>query len=129
MRRSKLRTILPLPRLVAVIDVIVAKKLNAMAGIMTAELGFGFLEAAKKHRQVLDIAFPASIAIERGLDNKSKMCVAQEDIEKYYDNLVVLRVARWLEQRSDSIDLITTLVSMHSCPRIELNVGGEMAFP
>ena len=60
----------------------------------------------------MDIAFPASIAIERGLDSKSKMCVAQEDIEKYYDNLVVLRVARWLEQRSDSIDLITTLVSM-----------------
>ena len=109
------------------IDIIVATRLNDIADAMTAEVGFGFLEAAKKHRQVMDVVFPASIAIERGLDDKSQMCVAQEDIEKYYDNLVVLRVARWLERRSGSIELITTLVSMHSCPRIELDVGGERA--
>ena len=55
-------------------DVIVAARLNSIAERITAEVGFGFLEAAKKHRQVLDTTFPASLALERGLDSMSQMC-------------------------------------------------------
>ena len=98
-----------------------------MADEISSQIGFGFLEAAKKHRQVLDVAFPSALAIERGLDSKSQMCVAQQDIEKYYDNIRVLRVARWLEQRFGCIDLVTTLVAMHSCSHVKLEVGGEPA--
>ena len=75
----------------------------------------------------MDIAFPASLALERGLDSKSEMAVAQQDIEKYYDNLVVLRVARWLALRQGCIELVATLVAMHSCPCIILKVGGQNA--
>ena len=94
---------------------------------LTNLLGFGFLETAKKHRQVMDIASPASLALERGLDQKAQMCVAQEDIEKYYDNLVVPQVARWLDRTLSASDLAATLVAMHSCPRISLKVAGEIA--
>ena len=48
---GKLRTILPLPALVGAIDVILAKRLNAEAEILTNELGFGFWEAAKTECQ------------------------------------------------------------------------------
>ena len=83
---SKLRTILPLPALVGALDYIIATRLNTIADRMTSDIGFGCLEAAKKRRQVLDIAFPAAIAIERGLDCKSKLYIAQSDIHKYYDS-------------------------------------------
>ena len=53
--------------------------------------------------------------------------MAQADIGKYYDNLVVLRVACWLSHKEDCKDLVTTLVAMHSCPCIQLSVGGELA--
>lgn len=53
------------------------------------------------------------------------MSIAQTDIEKYDDNIPVLRVVRWLQQRSVDIDLLTTLVAMR--PRIVLNVGDEAA--
>ena len=59
---AKLRTILPLPALVGALDVIIAKRLNDIAENLTADVGFGFLEAAKRHQQVLDITFPASLA-------------------------------------------------------------------
>ena len=44
---SKLRTILPLPAIVAAIDVIVANRPNNLAGTLTADVGVGFLEAAR----------------------------------------------------------------------------------
>lgn len=68
---EKLGTILPLPAIVGAMDVIVARRLNAKAEEMTNSLGFGFLEAAKTKRQVMDIAFPAALGIERGLNRHS----------------------------------------------------------
>lgn len=59
---SKLRKIMPLPASVGAIDVFVAKRLNVIADAMTSSIGFGYLEAAKKHRQVLDISFPVPLA-------------------------------------------------------------------
>ena len=124
---SKIRTILPGPSFLATIDATLAKRVNVLAGRLSNELGFGSLEAAKRHRQVLDIAFPAAIALERGLDSRSEMCVAQANVEKYDDNLSVLRIARWCENTLNCSEVVSTLVAVHSLPSIRLNVGGEYA--
>ena len=84
---TKIRTVLPLPILFGILDVLVAKRINEYADRFSASLPYGFLECAQQHRQVLDMTFPAALAIERGMDRHSRMTVAQQDIEKYYDNL------------------------------------------
>ena len=66
---------------------LVSKRINEYGDLFAASVPYGFLECAKRHRQVLDITFPAALAIEKGMDRHSRMTVAQQDIVKYYDNL------------------------------------------
>ena len=34
--------------------------------------------------------------MERSLDNMSKCTISQQDVEKYYDSLPILRIADWM---------------------------------
>ncbi len=48
------------------------------------------------HTQVLEIDSFAHVGIEKILESKSRGCLAQADIEKYYDSIDVLRACRVL---------------------------------
>ena len=61
------------------------------------------------------------------MDRHSKMAIAQQDVEKYYDNLRGLRVVRWLSGRYECGDICATFLKMHSLPTIALRVGSQQA--
>ena len=73
--------------------------------------------------QCLDIAHGLQTVIEKGLDNFGAAAMAQADIEKYYDSLPVLRIARWLVSNGTPAYHAACLVRHQMCPRIALRSG------
>ena len=131
---TQLRSIMPLSSLVGAIDVIIAKSIHGCLASCEADLGAAFLETAKPRRQVLDAVFPASIAVERGLDARGHVAVAQADVEKYYDNLCPLRIAAWLVSRfsayiPEAMGIASTFLMLHALPQITLSIGSATAPP
>ena len=120
---SKIRTILPMPCFLALLDHVVAQQIHRAADLFSELLPIGFLECAKKHRQCLDAIFPLSSIIEKSLDNHSKGAVAQQDVKKYCDYLQALKVANWLDMVSNQREFAATLLRIHCCPQMVFHVG------
>ena len=120
---SKIRTLLPMPCILSLLDCIVAKRAHRIADIFAQRTPFGFLECAKKHRQCLDAVFPASIIIERSLDNFSQAAISQQDVKHYYDDLQLLKIADWIHKVIHDLELGATLLRTHICPLIFLQVA------
>ena len=80
---EKVRTIVPLPTVIKVIDKELAWSVNGVTDFLLSGVGGGFYEAAKKGSQVLDVVFGARLALERGLDARSGASVSQADILKF----------------------------------------------
>ena len=78
---TKLRSIVPLPTLLSIIDQHVAAKLHTIADHLESQVPFGFFEGAKSRRQVMDLIWPVSQVLEKGVDRKGHGCIAQMDIE------------------------------------------------
>ena len=126
---SKIRTILPMLGILSILDYVVAKRVYLVADAFSEKLPFGFLECAKRHRQCLDIAFPASIVIERSLDKFYQAAISQQDIKQYYESLQPLKVANWIGSVMEKDALAATSLRMHTCPLVVLRSGGyEAAF-
>ena len=65
---DKIRTVMPLPTILGILDHVVASRIHARANVIAKSLPDGYLECAVKGRQVLDITFPANLIIEKGMD-------------------------------------------------------------
>ncbi len=89
----------------------VATQAHTLVDGFAAALPSGFLECARKHRQVLDAVFPLSLIIEKGLDCMSQACIAQQDIKQYYEHLSALKIARWLHEAFTASFLYPSLPS------------------
>ena len=129
---TKVRTILPLPVILGVIDVLVAVQVHEVvdryaARILPSTSISPYLECAKRHRQTMDAVHPLSLVIEKGMDDYSRGCICQQDISKYYDCLSALRVARWLRSQTGNWDIAATLLRLHTCPLIMLQVASACA--
>ena len=84
---SKVRTILPLPVVLAILDFWLAEQMHAIVDryasrILPMHRMSPYLECAKRYRQTLDAVHPLALIIEKGLDNASRGCVAQQDVTK-----------------------------------------------
>ena len=139
---EKIRSIIPLPCLVQIVDMELAYHINGICDYIANGLGVGFCDCAVSGRQLLDMSFSAKLAIEKGLDVHSKLSIAQADVEKFYDNLDCLRAAAFLEDfvgeqagditpidfESNTLGAVcATLVRLHMLPCISLSIGEEMA--
>ena len=78
------------------LDEIVAARLHTKIDHAFVGIDNCFLECARRGRKVLDIAFPSSRVIEKGLDMHSDVCIAQAYIKQYYDNLRPLLLTQWM---------------------------------
>ena len=92
---TALRAILPLPAVMQVLDVLLPAAVEDHVSRVLPAVPECFV-GARPRTQCLDIAHGLQTVIEKGLDNFGGAAVAQADIEKYYDSLPVLRIARWL---------------------------------
>ena len=75
----------------------------------------------------MDIVFPAAVAIEKGMERHLRAALAQQDVEKFYDNIHGLRIVWWIEARFGCPDICATLLRMHCLPTISLRVGSQQA--
>ena len=124
---SKVRTILPMPVVLGVVDAIVAAKMHEHIDTFAARVPHSYLECARKHRQVMDAVFPISLVVEKGLDDMSQGCIGQQDIKQYYDHLSALKVAQWLIGNCSCGDLAASFLRIHCCPQLILKVASGAA--
>ena len=121
-RASQVRALLPLPSLLSLIDVVVARRLLPVVDAFAAGVDASYLECAKKSRQPLDIVFPLALHIEKSLDQHSQGCVAQADIRAFYDNVQPLLVFEWLNRHGADGGTAACFLRLHCLPPIEMSV-------
>ena len=123
---SELRAIMPLPALFQVADVLLAGEIHSwISGVLPCPPSC--FEGAVKYTQPLDIAHGLAQAIERGLDNRSHVGIAQADIRSYYDSLNVPALAWWLHEEGMAIAWASAIARLQLAPTLYLRVGHEKA--
>jgi len=111
---------------VGVLDADFAQRLDCKIDEFAAGIDLAYLDCARKRRQVMDMVYPASLVIEKGLDLHSDSCVAQADIKQYYDNLRPLLLALWMRYCRFELGRAGIFLRLHMCPQVILNIGGEI---
>ena len=82
---TSLRSILPLPAVMQILDVLIPSTLESHVRTLLPCVPECFIGAVPG-TQCLDVAHGLQSVIEKGLDNFGAAAVAQSDIEKYYDS-------------------------------------------
>lgn len=121
-RAEKTRCILPFPSLLRPIDIHCGHHLKGFLDSVSVKV-IGYEECAKKGRQVMDIAWCQSMAIEKGLDFKSEVAVAQCDIKAFYCNLVAVLVHDWLIRSGSCVLVAATFIRLQLCPSMCVHVA------
>ena len=117
------RTILPLPCILAILDAHVSSQLANNVDLLADQIGRGFFEAARRGRQILDLTHPLTLVLEKGNDLHGQAAVAQADVKQYYDNLRPIHVLRWLRRNEVNLPLRMTFLRLHCLPLIRIAVG------
>ena len=117
------RAILPQPILLRIADALVAQHLNPFID-QALPRPSGAMVGARPGTQVLDISHGMTLAIERCLDSWSHGGVAQSDVEAFFDNVNLLRVAMFAEHEL-GLDpaWAATAVRVQLMPQVTLAVG------
>jgi len=89
-----------LPVTLGILNVVILTHSHAAIDNISSGVDHGFLECAKSRRQVMDIAFPAVLLIEKGMDILSNMCVALAEVRQYYDHLGPSLLKGWMLKHS-----------------------------
>ena len=122
---EKVRIILPLSSILAVIDAAVSNRLHKRLDEWGSGIPPSFLECAKKRRQIQDITFAAALHIEKGIDNHGRAAVCQADIKQYYDHLDALKIASWVGDNLSDAGLATAILRLHLLPTTVVSVGSS----
>ena len=119
---DKLRTILPLPAVLQVIDVCISDRINAFIDSL-GPLPDGAYEGARPKTQSLEISAALQLWQEKAMDNHSKGGIAQSDIETFYDTLRILRICRWLHSKGLAIGVCVAALRMQMLPTVSLRTA------
>ena len=122
---EKTRAILPMPVILSMLDMILASRLEKVLDPLVQSLPASFVIGARRKTQMLDVTFPLSLVIEKGLDMHSKAVVASGDIKQYFDYVNVLSIAHWLVKHFYKLQDIAALVSIQCLPSITLSIAGR----
>jgi len=121
---TSLRSILPLPAVMQILDVLIPSCLERHVRELLPSVPECFVGAVPG-TQCLDIAHGLQSVIEKGLDNFGAAAIAQSDIEKFYDSLPILRIMRWLTSRGVPANAAACAVRHQMCPTVVLKVGSS----
>ena len=95
----QVRAITPLPNILVLFDCLVDIHVKRVVDSVASSVGWGYMEAAIRGRQILDVSFALSQHIAKALDDHSQGCIATADIAAFFDNLDPLKVCRWLQAK------------------------------
>ena len=119
---SSIRAIMPLPAVLQVLDALLPASFENLMNQALPTVPECFI-GARPGTQCLDIAHGLQTIIEKGLDKFGAAAVAQADIEKYYDSLPTLRIARWLIAHGAACSHAACLIRHQMCPHVILKCG------
>ena len=110
--------------LMSILDVLLANKLNSLVGQLLSRLpGCHTFIGARPRTQILDITHACQTAVEKGIDNRSECAIAQNDVEKYYDNVQRSLLLAWLFNKGGDPALITASFRHQAC------TSSKISFP
>ena len=119
---ADVRVIVPLPALMQLADVILSKRLDSFLGCCWPP-DLAIMECARPKTQVMDIAFAASMFVEKDLDLLSFGGFAQADVRQHYDTLAMVRIFRWLIQKGCDRALASCALRHQLAPRVMITLG------
>ena len=90
------RLLLPQSSVMGVLDVLLSTYLaKFLDGFFPLCRFPGAYIGAKRYTQPLEITHCIQVFLEKAIDSNSQGCVAQSDIQKYYDTLPIWRIMQW----------------------------------
>jgi hypothetical protein len=105
-----------------VIDLLLYRLLTPFINATCPHLS-GCFVGAMPQTQPLGIAHELHSVIEKSLDDHSQGCVAQQDIEKYYDSIHLLLVSRWLLRTGAPRTIVACALRQQMMPQVVLKIG------
>ena len=84
-----------------------------------------FLEAALRGRSTTDVVFASRMAVEKGLDDKSRCAVAAADIERFYDGIDPVLTAECLSEEGMADSTSVPLARLHLCVSVFFEAGAK----
>ena len=116
------RTVMPLPARAALIDFIIAARLQRFLDVHLPRHP-AVWEGARPRTQMLDISHGLSLVVEKAVDLGSRGALSQCDVLSYYDSVDVVDTLRWMVARG--LDLPTAAAAARSqlLPRLVLKCG------
>lgn len=117
------RSILPMPALLEILDFILARR---VISIVEEHFGTvpGVFVGAKRGTQVTEAVGGIVLAIEKGLDSKGCIALADYDIQTFYDTIDPLLLARWWIARRLPADLLSAVLKTVLLPKPVLKAPG-----
>ena len=106
---NAVRRILPLPPIASLADFLITTRLRAWQE-QCLPLPPGCFLGGAPGTQPLDIASAATQMVEKGLDNRSMLSLAQGDVSKFYDSVSPRRVAVFLQRLGADAGLILMML-------------------
>ena len=117
------RAILPFPTLLEIADCLIAKHLNNFIDRMFEPI-FGVYVGATRGTQCAEITTSLQLAVEKGLDQRSQVAIADSDIAQFYDNLCPILLTRWLGKNGYEPEYIGAIIRLITLPTTSLRTGG-----
>jgi len=102
---ADVRLILPQGTIMTVFDILISQRLLVFLENNFGQILVGAYLGGGKTTQPMEITSALQLAIDKGLDNESDGCIAQSDIQRFFDTLPVLLITLWL-------------VNVGVCPRL-----------
>ena len=118
------RAILPLPSIMQILDALLSRCAHDLLSRFLPSQPECFIGVLPK-TQCLDIAHGIQYVLEKGLDDFGRAAAAQCDIEKFYDSLPVMTIARFLIAKGMNASLASSLVRHQMCPQVALSCGSS----
>ena len=72
-----------------------------------------------------DVSLSCQLMVEKGLDNRSKFSLASEDVQGFFDNVPLGRLAMELRHRGIDSALGAAAIRLHIAPTVKLYILGE----
>ena len=129
-RAEKTRVILPLNAMMQILDAILAHLLEELIEKIfpkSSRPALCYHGGTEPRTQPMDIAHAVQMLVERGLDSKSMMTVAQQDIKSYYDNIDILQILKFITgkgEHPEAQSISRALLNMHTKTKVSIEVGG-----
>ena len=118
-----MRFIQPLSSIAQVLDHLLSTRLNRCLDEL-CHASLPLWAGGAKGTQCADVVSTCRLSIERMLDDRSRGGISAADIRKYYDNIEILPIARWLVEHGLDLGTISAIVRFVCLPRVSFTILG-----